>query len=262
MNGEGGIGAAEQEFWSLKHGLYASFELPSLSPFFIPSISVPMGDIIATINAGILAQQGAGAFVVGGEPADESGSGGENNGPAGVVPFIDPDTAPYETVFETEAALPDVSFELPHKPTDWEAVYAEYVILNPEVQVPVFQEPVYLPPPPSGTVEGGAATGTNQEGVEPVATWTDIIGGAIDVWQGQQQPFMPSYGPTVPYASAVPQGTATTKVTYDPKTGKVTKCRTRRPRALLTNRQFNDILRISTLKNNELVRIAVAKAIR
>lgn len=46
----------------------------------------------------------------------------------------------------------------------------------------------------------------------------------------------------------------------DPVTGLV-KCKRRRRRRLLTESDFNDLMRISTLPNKEGVRIALAKAI-
>lgn len=63
---------------------------------------------------------------------------------------------------------------------------------------------------------------------------------------------VPNYG-----GAAVPPRT----VTVDTVTGKVTACRRRRRRKMLTETDFNTLLRISTLPNNQNVRIALAKAI-
>ncbi len=51
-------------------------------------------------------------------------------------------------------------------------------------------------------------------------------------------------------------------LTYDCKTGTFTHRRRRRRGKLLTNEQFNDVLKIGTLPNKEAVRIALAKAIK
>lgn len=50
-------------------------------------------------------------------------------------------------------------------------------------------------------------------------------------------------------------------VTVDTVTGKVTVCRRRRRRRLLTETDFNDLMRIATLPNKDTVKIALAKAI-
>ncbi len=62
----------------------------------------------------------------------------------------------------------------------------------------------------------------------------------------------------VPPAVAAPPSTA---VRVDPRTGRLVKCRRRRRRRLLTDGDFNDLMRISTLPNKDIVKIALAKAV-
>lgn len=90
--------------------------------------------------------------------------------------------------------------------------------------------------------------------------WGGVLSGAVDIIQGQpvggaSQSFMPNL------PAPAPGATAPSKVTIDTKTGKVTECKRRRRRRLLTESDFNDLMRISTLPSKENVRIALAKAI-
>jgi len=59
-----------------------------------------------------------------------------------------------------------------------------------------------------------------------------------------------------PAAAAV--GAAPVRI--DPRTGKPV-CKRRRRRRLLTDGDFNDLMRISTLPNKDIVKIALAKAV-
>lgn len=65
---------------------------------------------------------------------------------------------------------------------------------------------------------------------------------------------------SLPTSGAAPGG-APTLVTVNTQTGKVTPCRRRRRRRLLTESDYNDLMRISTLPNKENVKIALAKSI-
>ncbi len=51
------------------------------------------------------------------------------------------------------------------------------------------------------------------------------------------------------------------QVRLDPATGRLVKCKRRRRRRLLTDSDFNDLMRISTLPNKDIVKIALAKAV-
>ncbi len=90
----------------------------------------------------------------------------------------------------------------------------------------------------------------------------DIAGGIVDIFDGDQPPvvYQPPYAQT--FAPTTP-GTVTpagSSVVIDPKTGKI-KCKRRRRRRLLTESDFNDLMRIATLPNKQNVTVALAKAI-
>ena len=99
---------------------------------------------------------------------------------------------------------------------------------------------------------------------EQVGTWVDDLltvgSGIIDVIQGQNPG-----GYQTPPINYDPGGygvpSSGGKVTVDTATGKVTPCRRRRRRRLLTEGDFNDLMRIATLPNNQNVRTALAKGI-
>lgn len=127
--------------------------------------------------------------------------------------------------------------------TDWDEVYRQYTILNPE----------------GGTV----ATHEFEREEDMAIPWGDIFSGAIDIWQGQ------NVGGGVPAGMAPPSSyvpmpgplpSPLPGVRIDPRTGKPV-CKRRRRRRLLTEGDFNDLMRISTLPNKENVRIALAKSI-
>lgn len=95
---------------------------------------------------------------------------------------------------------------------------------------------------------------------EMAVDWGGVVDAAIDVWQGQVPGGgSPSYAPYVPSQPGTAPMPET--VTVNTKTGKVTTCKRRRRRRLLTESDFNDLMRISTLPNKEPVRIALAKAV-
>lgn len=97
-----------------------------------------------------------------------------------------------------------------------------------------------------------------------MADWGDIFSGVVDVIQGQ--PYggnQPAAGGFVPGGIGIPPGPGTLITAageIDPKTGKL-KCKRRRRRRLLTEGDFNDLMRIATLPNNQNVRTALAKGI-
>ncbi len=239
-----GPGSAEESFAYLRGDYVTGFETYDFGEFGVAT-NLSLGPGAATINAIVAAAQASAAAYMGSLPGGEPGeppSGGdkEDHGIESVVPIFDPSTAPQATVFEKEpgAVRPGVEFEDVPNPyqetadTDWEAVYREYVILN---------EP---------------------EPEEPVIDWGDVIGGAlgsIATGLGAPTPHVPFVGPGFGGAGAT--ATVPAKVTVDTATGRVTACRRRRRRKLLTESDFSALLRISTLPNKDIVKIALAKAI-
>lgn len=132
----------------------------------------------------------------------------------------------------------------PQPETDWDEVYRQYQILNED---------------PSGQID-------EYEDTEMAIDWGGLANIGIDFLQGQTggtginpnpAPYLGGgYEPGVIRTPTLP-----TKVTVDTKTGKVTTCKRRRRRRLLTEGDFNDLMRISTLPGNQNVRIALAKSI-
>jgi len=115
--------------------------------------------------------------------------------------------------------------------TDWAKVYDEWVILNQPKEEPVFD-----------WLESATTLGQ--------------LGTAVGWWGGDSglvaaPPVVQPGGP-----SGMPA-----KVTVDTRTGKITKCKRRRRRKLLTESDFNVLLRVATLPNKENVRIVLGKAI-
>jgi len=167
---------------------------------------------------------------------------------------INPRTAPTATVFERQTypqtkALPPVLAPtgtyriptpvgpieripvppLPSRDTDWDEVYDQYVELNKDPPVAIDWGDI------AGQVVGG------------------LVGGAFD-------PF--GFGGAAQQFVSGPPAAPPRTVTVDTITGKVTPCRRRRRRKMLTEGDFNTLLRISTLPNTKLVQLALAKAIR
>lgn len=182
---------------------------------------------------------------------------------------IDPEVDTSLVVFEEETEEPvfdQTIFSPPiwtwdgraRKPIDWDRVYDDYVVLNPD-----YEEPAVDPdPPPEPILAEVEVIEPEEEVVEMAAfDWGDFAGAvAGGIWDplglgtAARQTFATPTGAGTP---AVPR-----TVTVDTVTGKVTRCRRRRRRRLLTNGDFNDLLRISTLPNKDTVKIALAKAIR
>jgi len=117
--------------------------------------------------------------------------------------------------------------------TDWGKVYDDYVILNP----PVAQE-------------------------TQVADWGDIFGTALgsvaESFMTQPVGFGGTYGGGTSVALPPP-----TKVTVDTRTGKVTACRRRRRRRLVTAGDLQDIAALKAIiGGGSALNAAVVKAIR
>ncbi len=104
----------------------------------------------------------------------------------------------------------------------------------------------------------------DDEGVPVVANIYDAIIAGIDLFDDDVQQiitpvttaYSAGFAPTTPGAVGQPGST----VQIDPKTGKI-KCKRRRRRRLLTESDFNDLMRIATLPNKQNVTVSLAKAI-
>ncbi len=90
--------------------------------------------------------------------------------------------------------------------------------------------------------------------------WGDFLSttaqGAISGWLNPVQPQN-----WAGVAVGAPPPPISPTVTVNTATGKVTACKRRRRRRLLTESDFNDLMRISTLPNKQNVAVALAKAV-
>ncbi len=144
---------------------------------------------------------------------------------------IDPESFPDLTVYEN---APAGIYETNRAETDWDEYYEQYVELNaPEPEVPEVWE----------WLQGATTIGQ--------------IGSEVGWWGGDSGLVAPS--PVVQPGG--PSGPVPAKLTVDTRTGKVTTCKRRRRRKLLTESDFNVLLRVATLPNKENVRIVLGKAI-
>jgi len=156
--------------------------------------------------------------------------------------------------------------------------YPEVSQSAPEFIPPSAPESTRYDPPP--VVSSDPQTGVSEDAGTVAIEWGTILQSGIDIanaW-GQQSVF--NYGGGVPLPTPVPtsqlNGGAVTScgcnsnpcvcgtingrpALVDPRTGK--RCYRRRRRVMLTEGDFNTLLRIATLPNNANVRTALAKAI-
>lgn len=239
MNGEGGIGRAEEDLGYLRGELVTGFEFGTpWSGGWYPDISVGpfMPQFAAYSQLPAIRDLPP---ILTADPGDPETDG---NGAVQAVEVIDPGTGATTTVFED---APGGIYETTRAPTDWDRVYEEYVVLNtPEV--------AQLPQEVDEVIDWGKVAGTIIGGVwDPFGAGqatTDFLGMAAP------QGVLPG-----PASRAGPAGRVPA-VKIDPRTGRVV-CRRRRRRRLLTDGDFNDLMRISTLPNKDIVKIALAKAV-
>jgi len=198
------------------------------------SLDFPEGTFVSSIRSAL-------ALPLEGDPIDASVWRGEISKPA-LAAVIDPEYLPTSTVYEDEIpqGIPQGIYETNRAPTDWDRVYEEYVKLN---------APVVLTSEEDMAVDWGQVIG-------------GLAGGIFDPL-GLAQPARALFAPqtTVTGVPALGQTTAQRKVTVDLATGRITACRRRRRPRLLTEGDFNDLMRIGTLPNKDTVKIALAKAI-
>jgi len=121
--------------------------------------------------------------------------------------------------------------------------------------------PIAFIPPTAGQGEPDPyepEPGSQTEEDEPMPSFWDFVNPIIDVAQGQSPGGSPY---TSNYVAATPPGAITNApVTINPRTGRPV-CKRRRRRRLLTESDFNDLMRIATLPNKQNVTVALAKAV-
>ncbi len=240
MNGEGGIGRAEEDLGYLRGEFVTGYEFGTPFPGgYYPDISVGPFLPQFAAYAQLPAVRDLPAFptTYQGDP-EAAGSGTVQ-----AVEVIDPSTGATTTVFEDAPGGVYETNREPMSEDDWDRYYDEYVILN--------APPVVAPEVPvlHGSIDWGEVVGT-------------IVGGAADpfgIGRYAQNAFSAPIPPVnrlvAPAVAARGNG-----VLIDPRTGRPV-CKRRRRRRLLTDGDFNDLMRISTLPNKDIVKIALAKAV-
>ena len=217
-------------------------ELPNYS---LPTIPVGQSGLSAAArNAAIYA---TGAVL--------SAVAGASDGGGGYAPLVDP-YPDYEGEVTPESH-PELFEPPPHIPTPREVYESNtpHVVLdeNPPILIPI-------------DATGGSEL---EPGEENMPTFWDVASGFVDVIQGQQVgggPVVASQPPVtqLPSPVSVPSipstGGATSNLRWDARSGRWV-CKRRRRRRLLTESDFNDLMRIATLPNKQNVTVALAKAV-
>lgn len=225
---------------------------PWLTPFQARTTSSAVGalrpnfDFVGPIAAGVRLPT-VGVF---------SGAGGEGESVEADTsdrPLV-PDIWENETIFSP----PVIPSGPPMSDADWERVYDEFVILNPEPQIVDWGD--WFADTAQGVI-GGWLNPAPAQGI----SGTGLVGGSAG------GAYMPGPTPGAPGSAVMAGGggCCPSPATGGPRygrycyaTGTVTPIRRKRRKALLTNGDFNDLMRIASLPNKETVKIALAAAIR
>lgn len=174
-----------------------------------------------------------------------------------------PPEAPATVVDDIEPLYPEGSIFAPgevwgpeNREPDFETPPIE-VGPEPEIPSPTFDDrPVLIPVDAAEEVPGDPVVRDEPvDEEEPMSTFADIASGVIDVIQGQP------VGGRTNFAAPLPPGVATpgTDLYYSQRNRLCGK--RRRRRRLLTESDFNDLMRIATLPNKQNVTVALAKAV-
>jgi len=250
VNGEGGIGRAEEDLGYLRGDFVTGFDFgdfdtgfyPDISMGFFPNLPQTFFELPPILY----------------EPAEETPDPEDSATPGDeALPpvVVDPEQGTQETVFESGVDAPTATRT---RGTDWDWVYDQYVILNaPEEDVPIH-----------GAIDWGEIGGT-------------IIGGLLDpfgmgsaVQTALAGPTtvtgIPSLGQQVQPTVGVPMQQAGTGCPpYGPKYAKIclatnviTPLRRRRRRRLLTSSDIKDLAALKAIVGGAALQGAVVQAIR
>jgi len=222
-------------------------------PVDIPSIPLGIGNIISrniTDTIARAAVSGVRSVATGGRPPPISPTVVVTD-PTSPVQVIDPSTAPQATVGEGKGGKGGSPGSV------WGGI--GFPSQEPTYSVPSMPHaPIYIPTPP---VQTPATQQIPTTGGDMAVDWGNVLGGALGtVATGLMAPspqIPPTFGSPTYNVATTPPAT----VTVDTRTGKVTTCKRRRRRRLLTESDFNDLMRISTLPTKDTVKIALAKAV-
>jgi len=272
VNGEGGIGAAEEDYGYLRGDLVTGFDFYRGQPYFSPNIDVPLGSIYNTIAAGIAAATPPELPQV--VPVPEifptveiiaPTTGTEEVLQGSDVGVIDPESEPKYTVWESEAEWIPIPVWPQNVPaTDWDKVYDEYVVLNDET-VQQAEEP--MAGIDWGEVISTVATGLFQPGAAVQGAYSGIA-----QFVGPPTPVggpPPTISPSVSVGGAAmtpggtcgPVGPRYGKICL--ATGEITPLRRRRRRRLLTSSDLADLAALKAIVGGGAnMNQAVVKAVR
>lgn len=252
MNGEGGIGSAEEDLAYLRGEFVTGIDFgsaypggfyPDISMGFFPSLPQTFFELPP-----ILPRPSTGTY----DPEGPATTGIE-----GLPPFVvDPEEGQASTVFEG-ANAPYVAPRT--RETDWDWVYDQYVILNPPDPTPEVEVVLHE------SIDWGSAVGT-------------ILGGILDPFGvGQYARTALAPQPTVtsalPVTSAVQPGRQMVQnggcPPHGPKyakiclaTNEITPLRRRRRRRLLTSSDIKDLAALKAIVGGAALQGAVVQAIR
>lgn len=257
MNGEGGIGSAEEDLSYLRGDFVTGIDFGSAPGGYFPDIS--LGFIPALPQTFFeLPPIRSGPPGSSSSPGDSATAGDEAVSPI----VVDPEQGTQTTVFED---APGGIYETNRAPTDWDAVYDAYVILNPEEPEVPFEGIIdwgvdilsgvaggILDPAGIGQAIQtayapswltGAPTGTTVTGVPSLGQQTSLATGAV-MQNGACPPTGPKYG----------------KICL--ATGVITPLRRRRRRRLLTSSDIKDLSALKSIVGGAALQGAVVQAVR
>ncbi len=258
MNGEGGIGRAEEDLAYLRGDFVTGIDFgsaniggfyPDISMGFFPSLPQTFFELPDLYNEP----------AAGGDAAGDSATPGDETLPPFVV---DPESETQTTVFEGA----DAPYVVPRtRETDWDWVYDQYVILNApeEEDVPIHGEIIDWGVDIISEVAGGILDplGIGQAITTAYApSWLTTPGVTGVPSLGQQQP-LPTGGMTMAANGACPPtGPKYGKICL--ATGVITPLRRRRRRRLLTSSDIKDLSALKSIVGGAALQGAVVQAVR
>ncbi len=251
MNGEGGIGRAEEDLGYLRGDFVTSVDFgsaypggfyPDISMGFIPSLPQAFFELPPILY----------------EPSTTGAGNGDSAtaGPDALPPIVvDPGQGKQTTVFEGEGA-PYVAPRT--RDTDWDWVYDQYVILNAPEDEPVFHESIDWGAA-VGTILGGVLDpfGVGQYARTALAAPTTVTGVPA---LGQQPVIRQQPGAVVQSTGCPPLGPKYAKICL--ATNEITPLRRRRRRRLLTSSDIKDLAALKAIVGGAALQGAVVQAIR
>jgi len=262
VNGEGGIGRAEEDLGYLRGEFVTGYEFGSPFPGgFYPDISMGfVGRFPQTFFELPPLGTGPGTAETG-DSADEV---------AGDSALPDPEEFPsvYESAGSPPVLVPSGIYETNRAPTDWDRVYDEYVILNaPEVEeVPVHHTVIDWGVDVAASVLGGI--------LDPVGIGEAVRTAYAPSWLTTPGVTgIPSLGQQTSLAAPTPITAGATMEhgcpPYGPKYAKIclatnviTPLRRRRRRRLLTSSDIKDLSALKSIVGGAALQAAVVQAIR